>query len=670
MNERNSIDQAFIRKLTEIIYTNLENENFGVDELAQASRMNRSTIFQRLQSIKGKSTTQFIREVRLLKAMEILKHELLTASEVAYRVGFGSPAYFNTCFHEYFGYPPGEIKKKGLTETDQDNDIDIIDDYIKAEKPLSSRLIHVIPVSGKTKTMVMIFLALLTLFSLIYFLNLFNLKESHIIEVPGIKKYHKSIAVLPFKNLTKNSDNQYFADGIMEDILNQLFRIKNLRVISRTSSEQFRDGGFSTREIARKLRTNYLLEGSVRRQETKVRISVQLIDARLDKHIWSANFDRELTNIVEVQNEIAIRVATELHAAISKLEFEQIGIIPTNNPQAYDNFLRGRFLLNKANSEQRVDINKEGLMASLKYFEKAIQGDPDFALAYAALANAWFNLSAWGWMKPYNTGIEKAKELSEKALKIDPKCAEAHAVKGAYLIWPERKFEEGKKELQLSLRLNPNYSFAHQAYAQLLMITGPIEEARVQMDRVAELEPYFWVVQNLNAWIFYFEGKHKEALEACRIARDLKPDYIFNNWLSFLNYAKLGEGENAVTELQIIAHRYTEASQFPDEIIRAYESNGINGLFRWLIDININKPIPASGMNGHPFYIAWWCAIIGEKEKSIYWLQKNMETPGRLYTYFNLIALNPDFDILRNDSRFLSIIDKIGLTPYNTRKPK
>ena len=385
MNERNSIDQAFIRKLTEIIYTNLENENFGVDELAQASRMNRSTIFQRLQSIKGKSTTQFIREVRLLKAMEILKHELLTASEVAYRVGFGSPAYFNTCFHEYFGYPPGEIKKKGLTETDQDNDIDIIDDYIKAEKPLSSRLIHVIPVRGKTKTMVMIFLALLTLFSLIYFLNLFNLKESHIIEVPGIKKYDKSIAVLPFKNLTKNSDNQYFADGIMEDILNQLFRIKNLRVISRTSSEQFRDGGFSTREIARKLRTNYLLEGSVRRQETKVRISVQLIDARLDKHIWSANFDRELTNIVEVQNEIAIRVATELHAAISKLEFEQIGIIPTNNPQAYDNFLRGRFLLNKANSEQRVDINKEGLMASLKYFEKAIQGDPDFALAYAAL---------------------------------------------------------------------------------------------------------------------------------------------------------------------------------------------------------------------------------------------------------------------------------------------
>ena len=113
-------------------------------------------------------------------------------------------------------------------------------------------------------------------------------------------------------------------------------------------------------------------------------------------------------------------------------------------------------------------------------------------------ANAWFNLSAWGWMKPYNTGIEKAKELSEKALKIDPKCAEAHAVKGAYLIWPERKFEEGKKELQLSLRLNPNYSFAHQAYAQLLMITGPIEEARVQMDRVAELEPYFWVVQNLK----------------------------------------------------------------------------------------------------------------------------------------------------------------------------
>lgn len=119
-----------------------------------------------------------------------------------------------------------------------------------------------------------------------------------------------------------------------------------------------------------------------------------------------------------------------------------------------------------------------------------------------------------------------------------------------------------------------------------------------------------------------------------------------------------------------IVHNYPMAGLFPDEINAACKTRGIEGLFRWLIDVNINKPIPASGMNGQPFYIAWWYAIAGDKEKSLYWLEKNMETKGRLYTYFNLIALNPDFDLLRNDSRFLSMIDEIGLTPYHKREPK
>lgn len=190
------------------------------------------------------------------------------------------------------------------------------------------------------------------------------------------------------------------------------------------------------------------------------------------------------------------------------------------------------------------------------------------------------------------------------------------------------------------------------------------------MDRVIEMEPYFWVVQNLNAWIYYFEGRQQEALEACRIGRDLKPDYILNNRLFFLNYAKLGDAEHATAELQTIVHNYPVAGHFPDEINTACKTRVIEGLFRWLIDVNINKPIPASGMNGQPFYIAWWYAIVGDKEKSLYWLEKNMETKGRLYTYFNLIALNPDFDLLRNDSRFLSMINEIGLTPYHKIEPK
>ena len=223
----------------------------------------------------------------------------------------------------------------------------------------------------------------------------------------------------------------------------------------------------------------------------------------------------------------------------------------------------------------------------------------------------------------------------------------------------------GRKELLISLQLNPNYAFAHQAYAQLLMITGPIEEARIYMDRAIRLEPYFWVLHNLNAWIYYFESRHKDALEACRIARELKLDYIFTDWLFFINYAKLGEGEKATAELQALSQIYTGDSQYADEIMDAYNRSGISGLFTWLTDVNINKPVPGPGMSGQPFFVAWWYAILGNREKSLYWLERNMESEMRNYTYFNLIATNPDFDFLHSEPRFLTIIEQIGLAPYN-----
>jgi tetratricopeptide (TPR) repeat protein len=190
------------------------------------------------------------------------------------------------------------------------------------------------------------------------------------------------------------------------------------------------------------------------------------------------------------------------------------------------------------------------------------------------------------------------------------------------------------------------------------------------MDRAVELEPYFWVVQNLNAWIFYFEGKFDKALEACLIARDLNPNFLENNWLFFLNYAKLGEGEKAMKELQTIAGSSESKNQYDDEIKDAFSKSGIRGLFSWLVEINIQKPFPVEGMDGSPFFIAWWNTILGNKEESINWLFRNMRTKMSYGTYFILIATNPDFDLLRDDPRFQIIIEKIGLTPYNTRKAK
>ena len=412
-----------------------------------------------------------------------------------------------------------------------------------------------------------------------------------------------------------------------------------------------------------------VLEGSIRKYEDKIRISVQLIDADRDQHIWSQNFDRKSDDIIGVQGDIALQIASKLNAVLSENDRKQIGKIPTQNPKAYDNYLRGRFLLNKSNTESRTDLDKESLLASLSWFEKAIAADSTYAEAYAGLAKSYLSLSGWGWI-PQKEGFQKTKFLSLKALKLDPDCAEAHAVKGSCHVWGERMFEEGRKEFLNALQINPNYPPVYQYYAQLLMITGPIEEARVFIDRALELEPYFWVIDNLNAWIYYFEKKYDKAIEACIVARDLNPDFIENNWLFFLNYARSGNGEKAMAELQSIVNKYPAGKKIAAEIPEVYRKAGILGLFSWLTEINLTRPLPALGMSGHPYFISWWYAILGNREQSIYWMEKNMESPNRVYEFFNLIATNPDFDILRGDPRFQKIIDEIGLAPYNTRKAK
>ena len=636
-------NDELIQKLTQIVLENLNNEQFGVSKLADRVGINRSHLYRKIKVLTKKSLSQFIREIRLSEAFKLLKEESVTVSEAAYRVGFNNPSYFNKCFHDYYGFPPGEVKKR---------DPETFEDTEKNQGVRRRR--------SKYRRTLIIFAAIFT--GLVFIWSFTDLFQKN--------RNKKSIIILPFQNLSLEKETEYFAAGMMEDILNHLSSISDLTVRSRTTSEYIGNNSLSIKEIARQVNARYVMESSVRRYDDRVRITVQLIDARRDRHLWSENFDLEYSNIFGVQSDIALLVAQKLRAELTEDELSQIESIATRNPEAYDNYLRGRFLLNKANSEQRADIEAEGLMGSLKYFEKAIVADTNFAEAYAGMANAYVKLAGYGWLQPQKRGFQKAKELSMKALEIDPNCAEAHSVMGAFHIWAERKFEEGGKELHMALQLNPNFPPAHQWYAQLLMITGPIAEARIHMDHALEIEPYFWILHNLNAWIYYFEEKYDQAVAACFIAQDLKSDFIITNWLLFLNYAKLGEGIKAVEELQTIIRADPKASQYTEEIMDYYNRTGIEGLFTLLIEMNINKSGQGPGINGHPFYIAWWNAILGNKEESIYWLQKNMEVYNRLYVYFNLIALNPDFDILRSDPRFLAIIDKIGLAPYHTRAAK
>jgi TolB-like protein/AraC-like DNA-binding protein len=665
MNGNSNSEHEFVKRLAKIVEANLQNEQFGVSELTREMRMSRSHIHRQLKTLTNLSVSQYIRKIRLERAMEMLRETDDSASEVAFKVGFGSPTYFNHCFHEHFGFTPGEAKKRMNSNDESSAEDEISLNHIKpgSEETQPNRI------KFSRKKIIFLSSSVLLVCVFAWFLVQILTNKNARFGIFNRNNKELSIIVLPFKNLSDDLNNQYFADGITEDILDNLFRITALRVVSRTSAEQFRESTLSAREIAHKMKVNYVLEGSVRQYDNKTRISVQLIDAVQDKHLLSTNFDRELTDIIGVQSEIALQVASKMNTVLSENEIRQIEKIPTQNSKAYDYYLQARFLLHKANSDQRSDFDKESVMNCIQYYEKAIAEDENFAEAYAGLANAWLQLSAWGWLKS-NEGFLKSREYSLKALEIDPECAHAHAVLGTFLIWGIRNIAEGGKELETSIRLNPNFATARQWHAQYLMITGPIEEARIQVDYALELEPYFWVIQNLNSWIYYFEEKYDKALMACTAAHDFNPDFSSNEWLFVLNYAKLGEGEKMAQKLQEIAKRYSKTEDYTDEIIEAFNKSGINGLFYWLIEVNKNKPIKVEGMSGHPFFIAWWNAILGNKEEAIYWLEKTVHDPRPIYHYFNLITTNPDFDFLRSDPRFLKIVDDIGLTPYHKRKAK
>ena len=339
MDEPLSLDQAFIKKLADIILANLRNEKLGVEELSRLMGMSHSTIHRKLRSYTHKSLSQFIREVRLQKAHEMLRQNLGTVAEISYRVGFGSPTYFNKCFHEYYGYPPGDVKKteKGVIDarTDNHNFMQLSENQNpERHRKASVRL------PENYKITLIIPLSILSGLLLIWFIYSTFLKNT---DTTGRTSHiEKSIAVLPFENLSGDPENQYFADGVMEDILNQLFRKSKLRVISRTTAERFRESTLTVPEIAKKLRVNFLLEGSVQKCGSKTRVLVQLIDARHDQHLWSEKYDRELNDLFLIQTEIAKQVADEIEKVLSAEEIEQTEKKPTESPEAYNNYQRGQ----------------------------------------------------------------------------------------------------------------------------------------------------------------------------------------------------------------------------------------------------------------------------------------------------------------------------------------
>ena len=393
MNDFSRSDKLFLEKVSGLIKDNISNERFGVSELAGELAMSRSNLLRKIKKLTGVSVSIFIRNIRLDESIQLLKKENLSISEISYEVGFGSVSYFVKCFRDRYGYPPGDAEKRGF------------DDKKNVGKNENART---------QAKLIYYSLFVVVLLALLFIFNPFSGRSS---------SQEKSIAVLPFINDSNDSTNLYLINGLMESILNNLQKIEDLRVVSRTSVEKYRLADKTISEIGKELNVQYVIEGSGQKEGEEILLSIQLIETDSDRHLWSEQFRREPGDIFDLQSEIARTIASYVKATITPDEEKRINKAPTGNLIAYDYFLKGldRFHAGTV----------EGVEESIILFKKALEYDDEFARAYADLSIAYSILDIYKAEKEYT---EMVLSYADKALLYDPELEQSLIAKSLYYM--------------------------------------------------------------------------------------------------------------------------------------------------------------------------------------------------------------------------------------------
>src|SRR5215510_4395242 len=337
----------------------------------------------------------------------------------------------------------------------------------------------------------------------------------------GVALLQKSIAVLPFENLSGNPENAYFSQGIQEEIVTRLAKIADLKVISRSSTQHFKSSPENLAQIAKQLGVANILEGSVQRSGDQVRVNAQLIKAATGAHLWADTFDRRLTDIFTVESEIATRIAETLQAKLTGSEKTAIAKHPTDNTEAYELYLRGRFFWNKRTGAD--------LRTAIEYFNQALSKDPNYALAYAGLGDAYGLLPIYGVASPADS-FPQAKAAAKKALELDDTLAEAHSSLALVLQFYDYDIEQSLKEFERAIQLNPNYATAHHWYGELLGAMGRFDEGIAELKRAQQLDPLSLIINADLGHVYTLARQYDKAIEQLRKVIEMDPRFYYAHW--------------------------------------------------------------------------------------------------------------------------------------------
>jgi TolB-like protein/Flp pilus assembly protein TadD len=455
----------------------------------------------------------------------------------------------------------------------------------------------------------------------------------------------KSIAVLPFENLSEDKSNAYFAEGVQDEILTRLAKVADLKVISRTSTQHFNSSPENLPQIAKQLGVAHVLEGSVQKANDQIRVNVQLINALTDAHLWAETFDRKLTDVFAVESEIAKTIADTLQAKLSGSERHAIAARPTENSEAHQLYLKGRFFWNKRTGS---DLKK-----SIDYFRRAISADPNYALAYAGVADAYV------FMPGYTAGTPQvcypqAMAAAKKALELDDTLAEAHTTLALALWYYDFDFSQANKEFQRAIELNPNYAIAHQQYGNnTLSALGRFNDAIAEGKRAVELDPLSLVINADLGMNYYYARRHDEAIAQLRKTLEMDPGYYYAHVDIGQVLAAKRAFDEAISEDQ--KARALNDDPFVLGLLgHAYASSGNKTEALKILD-------QLKELSGRRYVSTYSFALVylglGDKDEALRWLEQSYQ--DRAGADIGWIRVDPLLDPLRGDPRFETLAEKI-----------
>jgi TolB-like protein/Flp pilus assembly protein TadD len=464
----------------------------------------------------------------------------------------------------------------------------------------------------------------------------------------------KSIAVLPFANMSADADNEYFSDGMTEEIINALVQVPELRVAARTSVFAFKGKADDLRTIAAKLNVRTVLEGSVRKAGNKVRITAQLINAADGYHLWSERYDRSLDDIFAVQDEIARTIAEKMKAKLGDGERKPLVVAPTDDVEAYQLYLQGRFFWNQRGA---------GLLKGLKFFEAALARDPEYALALTGVADTYTLLAFYGIARPTDV-MPKARAAAERALAIAPTLAEAHNALAFILLNYHWDVAGARTEFCRAIELKPTSVTARYWFASVAIAQGRFHEAVTIDEEAVRIEPLSLFANTHLGWMLLCAGRAEDAARRLAYVLEIEPRFLLAHWLLGLAYIALGRNTEGLTELKTSVELANKLPWMVASLGAALALVGRKDEARGVLTELTRR---AGTEYVKPFHFAVLHACLGEEEAALTWLEQAVVE--RDFSLAYLAAETEHFVGNNIPGRFLdparraALVKRLGLTP-------